>query len=199
VTDTRGVAGVMGLAAALFVLAGCGGAVETPSATPAPSAVSPTVSPLPPRPVVLRLDTVNPCTLLTDSQRTELGVSAGQLMNGNGDTTPLQGLSCGWAGSFRPDNGYIGGAVLNHGAEFALSAEPVRSVGGFAATTTTSTGSDPNFFCGLLVDVAPGQALSAAYANNAHDYPGMNRQLACGKAQKLANDMLGTLRAQEHR
>lgn len=60
-------------------------------------------------------------------------------------------------------------------------------------------GSDPNFFCGLLVDVAPGQALSAAYANNARDYPGMNRQLACDKAQQLATDMLDTLRAQERR
>jgi hypothetical protein len=49
----------------------------------------------------------------------------------------------------------------------------------------------------MLVDVAPGQALSATYTNDAHDYPGINRQLACQKAQDLASDLLATLRTQQ--
>jgi len=51
----------------------------------------------------------------------------------------------------------------------------------------------------MLVDVAPGQALSAAYDNNAKDYPGMNHQLACDKAQQLASYMLSTLRSIKQR
>jgi hypothetical protein len=194
-------ASVLVVVAALPGLASCGGATPT-SPVPLPSAsssVAPTTSSLPPRPVELRLDGVNPCSLLTDAQRARFGLSPGDLDPGSDPTAELQGPACTWAGSLHPDNGYVGGTVLNHGAEVALSAEPLRSVGGFAATTTTSMGSDPNFWCGVLVDVAPGQALTADYANNAHDYPGMNRKLACDKAQALAEAMLTTLRAQLHR
>lgn len=89
--------------------------------------------------------------------------------------------------------------VLNQGAEYALGREPLRSVDGFAATTTGSVGSDPAYYCLMLVDVAPGQSLLAQYGNNAHDYPGMNHQLACDKAQELASDMLSTLRTIKQR
>jgi hypothetical protein len=113
---------------------------------------------------------------------------------------PLQGADCVWSNLPKsPDNAFTGGPVTNHGAEFALGKEPLRTVDGFAATTTTSLGSDPNFYCLMLVDVAPGQALAAGYGNGAKDYPGMNHQLACDKAQQLAGAMLQTLRAQQGR
>jgi hypothetical protein len=51
----------------------------------------------------------------------------------------------------------------------------------------------------MLVDVAPGQSLLAQYENDSHDYPGMNHQLACDKAQQLASDMLSTLRTIKQR
>jgi len=154
---------------------------------------------LPPRPVELRLDGVDPCTLLTDAQRRKLAVNAGTTDNEDYGGS-LQGPLCVWSNlPESPDNGYTGGAILNHGAEFALGREPLRMVDGFAATTTGSTGTDPTYYCGMLVDVAPGQALSAAYANNAHDFPGMNHALACDKAQQLASDMLSTLRAIKQR
>jgi hypothetical protein len=112
----------------------------------------------------------------------------------------LQGPICTWLGvEARPDNAYTVKLVMNHGAEYALSTEPTRTVAGFAATTTTSIGTDPNYYCGLLVDVAPGRALSAAYDNDARDYPGMNRKLACDKAQLLAQDLVTNLREQQHR
>ena len=107
---------------------------------------------------------------------------------------------CVWANLPRhPDNSYGGGAILNQGAEYALGLEPLRTVDGFAATTTGSVGTDPTYYCGLLVDVAPGQALSASYGNDSHDYPGMNHQLACDKAQQLASEMLSTLRSIKQR
>jgi len=183
-----------GITAAALVLlaAGCGG-------TPSPSEV-PSTAPagsVPTRPVVLSLDSVNPCSLLTADQRTQLKVRAGTQ---DTDTSgPLQGPSCTWFSvAQHPADGYDGTVVLNHGADFARGGDLVM-VDGFGALTTTSLGSDPNYFCGLLVDVASGQSLSAIYSNNAHDYPGMNRQLACSKAQQLASAMLATLRAQVHK
>jgi len=179
--------------AAVVVLtaAGCGASTSTPSHTPGPA------SALPPRPATLSLDDVDPCSLLTDTQRAQL-----QVRRGSPDTDssgPFKGRVCTWLDQNDPNAGYDGTAALHQGAEFALGGEPVRSVGGFAATTTVSAGTDPNRFCGLLVDVASGQSLAADYSNNGHDYPGMNRELACFKAQQLAEAMLSTLRAQQHR
>jgi hypothetical protein len=51
----------------------------------------------------------------------------------------------------------------------------------------------------MLVDVAPGQSLLSQYENDSRDYPGMNHQLACDKAQQLASDMLSTLRTIKQR
>jgi hypothetical protein len=137
--------------------------------------------------------------LLNEAQRHELGVNAG-MTNGENYGGPIQGPVCVWTNlPESPENGYTGGAILNHGAEYALGREPLRFVDGFAATTTGSIGTDPNHYCGMLVDVAPGQALSAAYDNNSKDYPGMNHQLACDKAQQLASDMLSTLRSIKQR
>jgi len=149
--------------------------------------------------VQLRLNSVDPCTLLTDAQRGTLGLNPGS-STGENFGGPLRGTVCVWTSNASAlDNEYTGGAVLNHGAEYALGTEPVRTVDGFAATTTTSMGSDPNFYCGLLVDVAPGQALSATYDNPAKDAPGMTRAQACDKAQQLATAMLTTLRIQQNK
>jgi hypothetical protein len=187
-------------AVALMALAGCGGGPQPPTAVPAsPSPTEPNTSLLPARPVQLRLDSVDPCTLLTNTQRSPLGVNPGS-SSGENFGGPLQGKVCVWTSrATAPDNEYSGAVILNHGAEYALGTEPMRSVDGFAATTTTSMGSDPNFYCGLLVDVAAGQALSATYDNPAKDAPGMTRALACDKAQQLATALLSTLRAQQNK
>jgi hypothetical protein len=190
-----------GLLAALTVLGlvGCGGAAA-PAAAPPDSAVAPARPALPPRPVELRLDGVDPCALLTDAQQKQLGVGGGSAVGVEASSGPLRGPSCTWDNfPKRPSNGYFGRAVLTSGAEFGLGSEPLRTVDGFAATTAGSTGTDPAYYCNMLVDVAPGQALGAQYDNNAHDYPGMNHQLACDKAQQLASAMLTTLRAIKQR
>jgi len=185
------------IAAALaLAVAGCAGSSGPPEGPSKPAAQH--GQSLPPRPVELRLDGVDPCTLLTDAQRARL--EAGPGTPDTDQNGPLPGKVCTWLGAtLHPDQGYDVTLALTQGAEFALGGEPLRSVDGFAATTTTSIGSDPNYFCGLLVDVAPGQSLAADYSNNGHDYPGMNRELACYKAQQLAEAMLSTLRAQRHR
>jgi hypothetical protein len=145
------------------------------------------------------LDGVDPCTLLTDAQRNRLGVSQGQ--SGRGSvSSPLAGNDCAWSNlPERPSNAWLGRLVLGQGAEYAVGLEPLRTIDGFAATTTGSLGSDSTYYCLMLVDVARGQSLLAQYGNNAHDYPGMSHQLACDKAQQLASDMLSTLRTIKQR
>ena len=145
------------------------------------------------------MDSVDPCLLLSSAQRSKLSVNLGQPAR-SATSSPLQGDSCTWSNlPASPDNAYLGRVVLGQGAEYALGREPVRTVDGFAATTTGSTGSDPAYYCLMLVDVAPGQSLLASYDNGARDYPGMNHQLACDKAQQLASDMLSTLRSIKQR
>lgn len=48
----------------------------------------------------------------------------------------------------------------------------MRLVQGFAATSTTSIGSDPRWYCTMFVDIAPGQSLETDYNNATHDIPG---------------------------
>jgi hypothetical protein len=180
-------------------LVGCGGAAA-PATAPPESVAAPARPALPARPVELRLEGVDPCSLLTDAQQKQLGVRGGTAVGIEASSGPLRGPSCSWDNfPQRPSNGYFGRAVLTQGAEFSLGLEPLRTVDGFAATTAGSTGSDSAYLCGILVDVAPGQSLFAQYDNNAKDYSGMNHQLACDKAQQLASAMLTTLRAIKQR
>jgi hypothetical protein len=175
--------------------AGCGSPAQQPEAPP-PSA--PARPALPPRPVELRLDGVDACTLLTDHQKHEFNIASGSSVAN--DSGPKHGSICLWTTyGLHPDNGWTGGTDLNRGADYALGREPLRSVDGFAATTTTSLGSDPNYYCAVLVDVAPGQALGADYSNESRDVPGMNRKMACDNAMRLASAMLATLRTLKQR
>lgn len=196
--STRGTQALIAIAGALVVAsaAGCGGAGHTPAAPPSP--LAPARPALPPRPVELRLNGVDPCSLLTPDQKRQFNIGSGNSVAS--DSGPLQGSICVWLTFTKhPDNHWTGTTDLNQGAEYALGREPLRSVDGFAATTTTSLGSDPNYYCAVMVDVAPGQALGANYGNNAHDVPGMNRKVACDNAMRLASAMLATLRTIKQR
>jgi hypothetical protein len=149
--------------------------------------------------VELRLEGLVPCSLLTAAQRRHLGVNEGVSGHGS-ESSPLKGNDCLWSNiPEHPSNAWLGRLVLGQGAEYSFGTEPLRTVDGFAATTTGSIGTDSTYYCLMLVDVAPGQSLLAQYENDSHDYPGMNHKLACDKAQQLASDMLSTLRTIKQR
>src|SRR5579884_2456342 len=78
----------------LFSLAGCGPAGTSP-APPSPSAAL-GHSPFPPRPAELRIDGIDPCTLLTAPQRTALMVN--YVRHGE-DTDELHSPACLWDNS----------------------------------------------------------------------------------------------------
>lgn len=186
--------------AIMIGLAGCGGAAPG-SGSSRPVSSAPVATPaLPTRPVELRLDGVNPCSLLTDAQAKQQLDTNGGYFGADEGGSPVAGDMCLWSNfPRRPDNEWSATTVLHQGAEFALGKEPPRTVDGFAATSSGSSAADPARYCGMLVDVAPGQSLLVTYDNSRKDDPGLNHQLACDKAQRAAEMMITNLRAIKQR
>ena len=185
------------VAALLLGLAGCGGpAVPPPAPAPLPSQ---SASPLPPRPAELRLDTVNPCALLTDAQRGELHMNQGKFSYDEDSTRyPV----CQWDNSpQRPQMTWLGRLQLRQGADYALDSatgHQIVQVGGFTAVQTSADGQDPRSHCILLVDVAQGQSLWVQYANIFGDFPGLTHERSCQFARAAAEDMVANLRSLAH-
>jgi hypothetical protein len=187
---------------AVMWTAGCAGSPSPPNTSTPPataSTPSPSKSPLPPRPTALRLNGLDPCSLLVPAQigqfRTEPGVSS---VNNDG----LGSQDCLWHGvAEKPDNIWIARANLTQGAEYYLGSvtgAEIVTVGGFPAVQTTANLQNPKTHCTLFVDVAPGQSLQVQYGNLAGDYPGINHQAACQLAIKAAELMVANLRNLVH-
>lgn len=195
--NTRALVGAVGLLLLLGV-AGCGGGRPSTPPSVSSAATAPALPGLPPRPAVVPVDGVDPCGLLTEAQRSQFGVGAGQ-PSSTDYGGPNKGPSCAWLSlTPPPDYGYSARAVLNRGVDAVHSQEPPRVVDGFAAVTTGTIGTDPAIYCQIFLDLAPGKALTVTYDNDGHDIPGMNHQLACDKAQQAAALMLANLRAGVH-
>jgi hypothetical protein len=165
----------------------------------ASNAATPSTPSLPPRPVELRLDSVDPCDLLTKPQQVELAVGPGAPDNG---TDELASPGCMWTNpSGSPDNNWVAKAVVKRGADVWLRSSTgpqVVLVDGFPTVQTSSRFLDPGLDCLLYVDVAPGQSLSVEYVNRRGDLPNVNHGVACQKATSAAKLMLANLRKKPH-
>lgn len=182
-----------------FGIAGCAGSQVAPPDSASTAPVAPAHSTLGPRPLVLKLDGVDPCSLLTNPQRLQLDAEQGSAEGPTVDGSS-RGSTCVWSGTnTRAAERWTGATILDHGAEAASGKGQVRGVNRFSAVVTSPNGTDPRSSCLVLVDVAPGQALAAAYQNDTPDAPGMSHQVACGRAQHLATTLLASLWAQKHR
>ena len=189
---------VVALGALLFLgIAGCAGSQVAPPDSASSAPVAPAHSALGPRPLVLKLDGVDPCSLLSNPQRLQLDTDQGSPGGPTVDGSS-RGATCVWS-STRSAERWTGATILDHGAENAGGKGQVRGVNRFSAVVTSPTGTDPRSSCLMLVDVAPGQSLAAAYQNDTPDAPGMSHQVACGRAQHLATNLLASLWAQKHR
>lgn len=177
----------------LLLLNACG---TPPNPPPIPNAAPRSESRLPPRPAELRLEQVNPCTLLDDHQRQRLGVGPGKFSY---DQTDTHYAVCQWSNSpsFTLINRYLARLQVRDGAEDALDSRTgsqVVQVGGFTAVQTSASGIDPNKHCILLIDVATGQSLWAQYYAQG-EFPGLTRAQSCQFARAAAEDMMANLRA----
>jgi len=195
VTDwwPRCVAGPLG-AVLLVGLAGCATEAPAPSQV-APGAPPATDSPFPARPAELKLDAVDPCSLLTAAQQSQLGI---QHVQRDDNSDELGSAACLWDNSGgSPDNSWVARLIVKRGADYALGSTTgvqIVQVSGFTAVQTAAPYQDSKINCVLVVDVAQGQSLGVQYLNTRGNYPGISHDVACQLDRRAAEFMVQNLR-----
>lgn len=183
-----------GVAAALTVLlatAGLTGCADTPSPpTPVPGPPS-RESPLPPRPVDLRIDQVEVCSLLSPAERANLKIDSFGTNDNNSRV-------CSWSVGRRAQSyGWL--AKFDQPKRFEQAARGtgarLESIGGFPAAQTSPARFDPTYGCTYVIDIAPDQDLSVGYLNDNKDIPGMTHEKACQQALSVAELTMANLKA----
>ena len=181
------------LLACVLAAAGTTGACTTvvPGAPAAPTGVL-----LPPRPHEVRLDGVDPCSLLTAEQRAEL-----KLTSEPRASTPYVGLfrgevpTCSVRGEQPVGALLVSGVVTTVGVErwneqdVAASLRPT-DVAGFPALIAAPDRFDD--YCNVEVDVAPGQLLDVQFGAGG-PRPSVPQDALCDAALRSAEMMMLTL------
>jgi hypothetical protein len=190
------------LLAALVVvlLAGCAPAPVGPRAAPAPTTTPPPAAlvPLPERPFEVRVDDVDPCSLLASEEVAGLGLEPGGNLDVRnsalwGGVTSL----CSWQG-FEPRSISVGvNLSVTAGVElFTERAVPgivtPLDVRGFPAVLARQD-QFPEA-CLVVVDVADGQALDVQFRAGGRQPPVPQEDLCVG-AQQVAELVMGNLLA----
>jgi hypothetical protein len=173
---------------ACVLAAGCTAAVETPSA--------PTQTLPPPRPREVRLDGVDPCTLLSPEQRAGLGLTSEphastayvELFRGDVPTCTMRGRS--------PASVLLGiSTVTTVGIErwsepdLASQTRPTFAAGFPALAATPPRLTD---YCSVEVDVAAGQLLDVQFGGGSPQSP-IPQQELCRRAGQSADAAMATL------
>jgi hypothetical protein len=174
----------------LLLLAGC----TTISGPPEPAPPSPSA---PTRPREVRIDGVDPCSLLTEQQRAELGLDAehrldvGPLPPYPGSDIPL----CQFGG-FRPRAVSLTvatvtttGIDLFRSGNLLAEVRPIE-VGSFPALVAIATRNTD--FCTVVVDVAPSQALDVSFGLDGPQAAASLDSL-CQDAERAARAVIDTL------
>ena len=174
------------------LVSGCSGAGDVGLRPSQPAGIE-----LPPRPREVRIDGVEPCSLLTPEERVKLGLDARPVSDSapsvlyNGGEVPLCTI-----GGFQPRAIVVGvGVVTTAGIELFTSGElaaRVRSiqVQGFPAVVAEPTRFTD--YCTVIVDVAPGQLLDVQFRDGGRQPPIPQEQL-CRDAEQVAGVAMGNL------
>jgi uncharacterized protein DUF3558 len=152
---------------------------------------------LPPRPREVRLDGVDPCSLLTEQQRAELGLD-GRPVFSQAPVSLYKGAdvpSC-TTGGFEPRAVTVGVSLVTSvgierftSGELAAELRPI-SVHGFPALVAVPTRFTD--YCTVVVDVARGQLLDVQFATGGRQPPIPQAQL-CRDAEIVAGEVMTTL------
>jgi hypothetical protein len=182
------------LVAACGVEGSAGGAVGSTSPAPAGEAGG---LELPPRPREVRLDGVDPCSLLTEQQRAELGLD-GRPVFSQAPVGLYPGAdvpACDIRG-FEPRAVSVGVSLVTTvgierftSGELAAEIRPIM-VQGFSAVIAVPTRFTD--FCTAIVDVAPGQLLDVQFATGGRQPPIPQPEL-CLDARVVAEEVLTSL------
>ena len=177
---------------AVMAAAGCSGGSDEPAADPgAPPAVV-----LPARPFEVRIDGVDPCSLLTEQQRTELGLDAKPRFSSTlSDLYGGEVPACTTSG-FEPRAVVTRvSAVTTVGIELFASGNvdstvTAMQVQGFPAVLAMPARFTR--FCNVVVDVSPGQVLSIQFSDGGR-LPPIPQDRLCQDAEVVANEVMQTL------
>ena len=167
-----------------------------PATTPEPRPGGAGVD-LPPRPQEVRLDGIDPCSLLTEEQRAELGLDGRPVFSQapvglyGGAEVP----SC-TTGGFEPRAVTVGVSLVTSvgierftSGELAAELRPIE-VQGFPALVAVPTRFTD--YCTVIVDVAPGQLLDVQFATGGRQPPIPQTQL-CRDAEIVAGEVVATV------
>jgi Protein of unknown function (DUF3558) len=177
----------------LLVLTGC----TTTGGTPAPADPPPT-STVPARPRDVPINGVDPCSLLTEEQRAELGLDGRPVLDRSPSLLFPGDVSMCVIRGFNPRAIIVSvGLVTTAGIEFFSSenlAADLASIGiaGFPAAVARPT--QYTQFCNVVVDVAPGQLLDVQAQDGGRQPPIPQEQL-CQDAEQAATAVMETLLA----
>jgi hypothetical protein len=186
VTGVRGAVVVL----VLLLLAGC--TTVTGQAEPAAPASS-----APARPREVRIDGVDPCSLLTEQQRAELGLDA-QPRRDIGPLPPYPGSDIPLClfGGFRPRSVSLGVAtVTTTGIELFRSGglvADIRPIEVQRFPALVAIAPRNNDFCSVVIDVAAGQALDVNFRLDGRD-AGAPVDSLCEDAERAAGAVMNTL------
>jgi Protein of unknown function (DUF3558) len=179
------------LAVAAALLTGCTTVVEgTPSA---PSGVL-----LPPRPREVRLDGVDPCSLLTAEQRSQLGFTSEPVAS-----RPYVELFRGDVPTCTMDGPAADPTVLGFGLVTSVGIERWQDGGLAANIRATSIATFPALialptqlvaYCAVEVDTAPGQLVDVQLLDGGH-VPPLPQEILCARARSSAEEIVKTLAA----
>jgi hypothetical protein len=185
----------VGIAVALVMVAGCGSTAQ-PAASPT-SAAAPARS-LPPRPRDVRLNGVDPCTLITPALRGELYDLNDHFSHAKA-IDPLPSSDCTITNV--PEDQTFAltlRLVTVQGVDAYLTAPKIQvtSVDGFGALDQPGL-NDPsgNKSCLVIVDVAQGQSLWVGFDSEEDTPPPGGYQAMCGKAHTAADSVMQQLLA----
>jgi hypothetical protein len=191
----------LGAGLTLVMLAGC--ALPPRPITPPPTSIAAPTSAaaparlLPTRPHEVRLNGIDPCTLITPQLRSEL-YDLNDHFSHRKALDPLTSSDC-TISNVPDDPGYVLSLrlVTAQGADFYLSSPKtaVTSVDGFGALDQPGL-LDPsgNQSCLVIVDVARGQSLWVGFISNDGIPPG-GYQAMCSKAHIAADSVMQQLLA----
>jgi hypothetical protein len=176
----------------LLLLAGC----TILPGQPAPAAPAPAQ---PQRPRDVPIDGVDPCSLLTDEQRAELGLDGRPVLDRSPTNLyPGGDVPACVVRGFEPRAVWVGvnlvtttGIERYTAGELLMDIRPAE-VRGFPALTAVPR--DFTEWCSVIVDIAPGQLIDVHFADGGRVPPVPQEQL-CDDAAVVADRVMSTLLA----
>jgi hypothetical protein len=175
-------------------LSGCGG---SQASTPPPQAAPPApAQKLPPRPRELKVDGIDPCSLVTPEIRAQAGVTSQGQADPSSTDNALKG--CGYDNFPQHPTAAldVNLATNQDTSGFLFFPDAVAStVAGFGAVDSPDSAAGADHSCVVRVDVAENQGLWVSLYNTLGDDAASTHAQMCHKAHTVAESIMAALLA----